>query len=123
MEAITHHQRSFGVVPKIFGFDRVGYSASNIKKAKKLVVKNVGIAPTGKTPWAVSESMRKNIVRERAQVEGGIGTIKSNRYGFNKPYAKSIQAMAQCGQRAILGFNMRKLTSEWSAAQTAAAMI
>ena len=122
LEAIKYHQRSFGKAPKTFGFDRGGYSAANIKKAKKLGVKNVGIAPTGKTAWAVSETLRKSIVRERAQVEGGIGTIKSSRYGFNKPNAKSTAAMAWCGQRAILGFNMRKLTREWTAAQTAAAM-
>ena len=97
--------------------------AANIKKAKKLGGKKiVGIAPTGKTPWVVSETLRKSIVRERAQVEGGIGTIKSSRYGFNKPNAKSTAAMAWCGQRAILGFNMRKLTREWSALQSAAAM-
>lgn len=122
MEAIKYHQRSFGVAPETYGFDRGGYSASNIKQAKKLGVKNVGIAPTGKTPWAVGETMRKKIVRERAQVEGGIGTIKSSRYGFNKPNAKSTAAMARCGQRAILGFNMRKLTREWTAMQEAAAM-
>lgn len=122
LEALKQHQKIFGKAPTTFGFDRGGYSAANIKKAKKLGVKNVGIAPTGKTPWAVSEKLRKSIVRERAQVEGGIGTIKSSRYGFNKPNAKSTAAMARCGQRAILGFNMRKLTREWSAMQSAAAM-
>ena len=73
-------------------------------------------------PVSEMEALRKSIVRERAQVEGGIGTIKSSRYGFNKPNAKSTAAMARCGQRAILGFNMRKLTREWSAMQSAAAM-
>ena len=122
LEALNQHQKIFGKAPTTFGFDRGGYSASNIKKAKKLGVINVGIAPTGKTPWVVSETLRKSIVRERAQVEGGIGTIKSSRYGFNKPNAKSTAAMARCGQRAILGFNMRKLTREWSSMQSAAAM-
>ena len=112
LEAIKQHQRVFQEAPKTYGFDRGGYSSSNIKKAKKLGVKHVGIAPTGKTPWAVSESMRKKIARERAQVEGNIGVIKSSRYGFNKPNAKSTAAMDWCGQRSILGFNMRKLTRE-----------
>ena len=122
LEALNQHQKIFGKAPTTFGFDRGGYSAANIKKAKQLGVKNVGIAPTGKTPWVVSETLRKSIVRERAQVEGGIGTIKSSRYGFNKPNAKSTAAMARCGQRAILGFNMRKLTREWSSMQSAAAI-
>jgi hypothetical protein len=59
LESIKHHQRAFGEVPKTFGFDRGGYSATNVKKAKKLGGKNVGIAPTGKTVWAVGENMRK----------------------------------------------------------------
>ncbi len=84
MEAIRQHQRLFQEIPKKFGFDRGGYSAMNVKNAKKIGVKHVGIAPTGKTPWAVSETKRKEIVRERAQVEAGIGTIKSSRCGFNK---------------------------------------
>jgi hypothetical protein len=122
LEALKQHQKIFGKAPTTFGFDRGGYSAANIKKAKQLGVKNVGIAPTGKTSWVVSETLRKSIVRERAQVEGGIGTIKSSRYGFNKPNAKSTAAMARCGLRAIFGFNMRKLTREWSSMQSAAAM-
>jgi len=121
MESLKQHQRIFHDVPKKFGFDRGGYSASNIKNAKKMGVKHVGIAPTGKTPWAVSETKRKEIVRERAQVEAGIGTIKSSRYGFNKPNAKSTAAMDWCGQRAILGFNMRKLARELLKSQGAAA--
>ena len=116
IEALKQHHLYFGAPPKTYGFDRGGYSAATIKKAKKLGVKNVGIAPTGKASWSVSESMRKKIVRERAQVEGGIGAIKSSRYGFNKPNAKSIQSMAWCGQRSILGFNMRKLTRQMVAA-------
>lgn len=56
----------------------------------------MGIAPTGKTPWTVSETLRKSIVRELAQVEVGIGTIKSFHYGIDKPNAKSVAAMARC---------------------------
>lgn len=46
---------------------------------------------------------------ERALVEGGIGTIKAGKYGFNKPAAKSADTMAMCGQRAVLGFNLNKM--------------
>ena len=75
-------------------------------------VKHVGIAPTGKIRWAVSERKAKEIKCERAQVEGGIGTLKSPRYGFNKPDARSTRAMKTYGQRAFLGFNMMKLIRE-----------
>lgn len=123
LEAIKQHQRLFQKSPRKFGFDRGGYSASNIKSAKKMGVKHVGIAPTGKNPWSVSATKQKEIVRERAHVEAGIGTIKSSRYGFNKPNAKSTAAMDRCGQRAILGFNMRKLTRELQKLQSVAAAV
>ena len=110
--AIEQHLQMFSEAPKIFGFDRGGYSKTNINRVKKLGVKHVGIAPKGKADWDVSETMSKRIRRERAQVEGSIGTIKSAKYGFNKPDARSIPAMARCGQRAILGFNLQKLIKE-----------
>ena len=91
-----------------FDDTRGGYSKVNIHRAKKLGVKNVGIAPTGKTKWSVSEKMSEVIRRERAQVEGVIGSIKSKKYGFNKPNVRSTLAMESSGQRSFLGFNMAK---------------
>ncbi len=52
--------------------------------------------------------MRQELVNERAQVEGGIGTLKCWKYGFNRPAAKSMTAMGICGQRATLGHNLNK---------------
>ena len=112
LEAIQVHKAAFGQAPKTFGFDRGGYSKKNIRLSKKMGVKNVGIAPQGKADWAVSKTMAEQIRRERAQVEGCIGSIKSPIYGFNKPNARSVRAMGTYGHRAILGFNMRKLVRE-----------
>lgn len=120
LEAIKQHVSIFGKAPEVYGFDRGGYSPANIAKAKKLGVKHVGIAPKGKAAWSVSKSMRQRIVRERARVEGSIGTVKAPIYGFNKPRARSTAAMVRCGHRAILGFNMRKLVKEWVATTKAA---
>ena len=108
LQAIHEHVSIFGKAPEIYGFDRGGYSSSNIKKAKNLGVKHVGIAPLGKAPWAVSESMSDKIKQERAQVEGTIGAVKSKKYGFNKPNVKSTSAMEMSGQRSFLGFNFCK---------------
>ena len=82
-------------------------------------VQHVGIAPMGKASWDVSDSMVEKIKCERAQVEGCIGTIKAPIYGFNKPNARSVRAMATYGHRAILGFNMRKLIREQANLQLA----
>lgn len=112
IESVKNHKQYFEKPPKIFGFDRGGYSNANIKRAKKLGVKYVGIAPKGQTPWSVSKAKKRFITRERVQVEGSIGNIKKPVYGFNKPDARSIPAMATYGHRAILGFNIRKLAKD-----------
>ncbi|MCP3686616.1 MAG: hypothetical protein GY861_28595 [bacterium] len=112
LAAVKIHNECFGDVPSIYGYDRGGYSKANIEKIQKMKVKHVGVAPTGKEEWAVSETMRKRIVRERAQVEGVIGSIKRSKYGFNKPDAKSKSTMISYGHRAILGFNFMKMVRE-----------
>jgi len=108
LQAIHEHVSVFGKAPEIYGFDRGGYSQINIKKIKFLGVKHVGIAPAGKAAWSVSESMSERIKRERAQVEGTIGAVKSKKYGFNKPNVKSSSAMEMSGHRSCLGFNLCK---------------
>jgi hypothetical protein len=118
IQAIAEHIDLFGQAPTTFGFDRGGYSLANIKKAKRLGVKNVGIAPKGKASWSVSDTMADKIKRERAQVEGSIGTAKTQKYGFNKPDAKSIAAMETYGHRAFLGMNLRKTLRVMVAQQT-----
>ena len=40
IDAIQKHIEIFGTAPTTYGFDRGGHSAANIKKAKKLGVKN-----------------------------------------------------------------------------------
>lgn len=116
IDAIKEHKALFGKAPRDFGFDRGGFSRANIRRAKKLGVKNVGIAPTGKAEWAVPETKAANIKRERVQVEGCIGTMKSKKFGFNKPNVHSRIAMEMCGHRAILGMNLccmlRKLANQ-----------
>ena len=72
----------------------------------------MGLAPRGKAEWEVSASMKKKLVSERAQVEGGIGTLKCGRYGFNRPAARSARMMGACGQLAALGFNLNKVVRE-----------
>jgi transposase, IS5 family len=112
IQGIKEHISIFDEAPKKFGFDRGGYSKANIRRAKKLGVKQVGIAPTGKAKWSVSEKMAETIRRERAQVEGVIGNLKSKKYGFNKPNAKSTRAMETYGHRSFLGFNLVKMIRE-----------
>ena len=82
---------------------------------KALGLREVALAPRGRTPWPVGQEARKRLLRERAQIEGGIATIKAARYGFNCPPARSEAMMGACGQRAVLGFNTTKLIRELAA--------
>jgi hypothetical protein len=112
VQAVDHCIALFGKAPRAYAYDRAGHSAKNIAELKRKGVEEVGLAPRGSTAWSVSAQMREELVRERAMVEGGIGTIKCRRYGFTRPRARSARMMAYCGQRAVLGFNLNKLVRE-----------
>jgi hypothetical protein len=99
----------FGKAPRAYAYDRGGWSQKNVARLKELKVKEVGLAPRGRAGWAVNESVKKKLVSERAQVEGGIGAVKSSRYNFHRPRARSVRMMGACGQMAVLGFNLNKL--------------
>lgn len=109
IRAVDDHVALFGRPPVAYAYDRGGHNAANVATLKSKGVKEVGLAPKGRTQWAVSAKVREKLVRERAQVEAGIGTIKCSKYGFNRPAARSAAMMGACGQRAVLGFNLTKL--------------
>jgi hypothetical protein len=58
---------------------------------------------------------REKLVKERALVEAGIGAVKSSRYNFHRPRAKSTRMMGVAGQLAVLGFNLNKLARAFAA--------
>jgi Transposase domain (DUF772) len=99
----------FGKAPRGYAYDRAGHSAQNVERLRALGVRDVGLAPRGRTEWEVDGAIRKQLIAERALVEGSIGTIKCAKYGFNRPAARSAAMMGVCGQRAVLGLNLTKL--------------
>jgi len=109
VKGVEDHIALFGKAPRAWAYDRGGWSNANVVKLKKLGVKEVGLAPQGRAGWAVSESTRKKLVNERAKVEAGIGAVKSSRYNFHRPRARSMRMMGAYGQMAVLGFNLNKL--------------
>lgn len=109
VRAVRDHIAKFGKPPRAYAYDRGGWSEANVKELKRLGVKHIGLAPRGRAHWRVSGNVKDTLVSERAQVEGGIGTIKCGKYGFNKPAARSAATMGACGQRAVLGYNLNKL--------------
>jgi hypothetical protein len=109
LSAVDEHIALFGKPPIAYAYDRGGWSKGNVTALKKKGVKEVGLAPRGRAEWKVSAATKKKLVSERAQIEGGIGTIKHAKYGFNRPAARSARMMGFCGQSATLGFNLNKL--------------
>lgn len=108
VKAVDDHIALFGAPPIGYAYDRAGHSEENVALLKAKGVKHVGLAPRGRVKWSVRGAMKNKLVKERAQVEAGIGTIKHSKYGFTKPDARSRPAMAMCGQRAVLGYNLNK---------------
>jgi hypothetical protein len=109
IRAVEDHVASFGQPPAAYAYDHAGSSEKNALTLKEMGVKHIGLAPRGQLGWQVSGKIKETLISERAQVEAGIGSIKSNKYGFNRPAARSVQAMGVAGQRSVLGFNLNKL--------------
>ena len=95
--------------PEWVVYDRGGDSTPTRRKLALAGVKDVGIQPKGKRPGSVAEAVRDQIRSERGQTEGVIGTLKSNRYKFNKPKERLWQTLEMAGPRSILSFNLNKL--------------
>ena len=109
VKSVEECRRLSGRVPKAYAYDRAGHSAANVEELRSVGVRHIGLAPRGRTRWEVSGAMKRRLVSERVKVEGSIGTLKSRRYGFNRPRARSEAMMGECGQRAVLGMNLTKM--------------
>jgi len=109
VRAVREHVAMFGAPPEAYAYDHAGSSEKNAAALRTMGVKHIGLAPRGQMGWQVSGPIKETLISERAQVEAGIGSIKSAKYGFNRPAARSVRAMGVAGQRSVLGFNLNKL--------------
>ena len=107
---VQEHIRIFGEAPKDFGFDRAAWSTEHKKKIRDLGVKNLAIAPKGQAKWEVGPQVKERMVRERAQIEGKIGTMK--RRGLNKCEAKINSRVRMSALRAGLSLNLRRFAKD-----------
>jgi hypothetical protein len=110
LKALAGYRALFGpqATPELVVYDRGGDSTPTPQKLALAGVKQIGIQPKGKRPWSVAEAVRDQIRSERGQTEGVIGTLKSNRYKFNKPKERLWQTLEMAGPRSILSFNLNK---------------
>ena len=110
-KSLAIYQTVFGpeAVPELFVYDRGGHSRDNGRKLKRAGIKKVGIQPKGRAPWLVHGKDRKTVTKERAMMEGRIGSLKSDKYKVNKPKDRKTSTVRASGQRAVVSFNLNKL--------------
>jgi hypothetical protein len=110
LQALAAYRVIFGqtATPELVVYDRGGDSTLTRQRLALEGVKEVGIQPKGNRPWSVAEGVRDQIRSERGRTEGSIGTLKSNRYKFNKPKERLWPTLEMAGPRSILSFNLNK---------------
>lgn len=116
-EVIDHFTKTTGAIPSMLVYDRGADSRSNHQAVRDRGVKRDGIFRKGRLSLKQLSQRSMTIARrERALSEATIATIKSSRYGFNKPRAKSMQGCILKGQLAILGANLNHLALNFAQA-------
>jgi hypothetical protein len=111
LQALAGYRAIFGAhaTPTLLVYDRGGYATATLKALAHEGVKELGIQPKGQGVWHVAEAIRETVRSERGKTEGIIGTLKTDKYGFNKPKERLWQTLEMAGPRSILSFNLNKL--------------
>jgi len=111
LQALAGYRALFGAhaTPELVVYDRGGDATATLKALAHEGVKQLGIQPKGQRAWHVAEDIRQTVRSERGKTEGIIGTLKTDKYGFNKPKERLWQTLEMAGPRSILSFNLHKL--------------
>lgn len=94
--------------PVLMVYDRGGYATATLRALANEGVKEIGIQPKGHGAWHVTEAVRETVRSERGKTEGIIGTLKTDKYGFNKPKERLWQTLEMAGPRSLLSCNLNK---------------
>jgi len=111
LQALAGSRTIFGpeATPELVVYDRGGDATHTREQLAQEGVKQIGIQPKGQRAWQVAEAVRDQVRSERGQTEGIIGTLKSDKYKFNKPKERLWQTLEMAGPKSILSFNLNKL--------------
>ena len=111
LQALAGYRAIFGphATPALLVYDRGGYAWATVRALANEGVKAIGIQPKGHGAWHVAEGVRAIVRSERGKTEGIIGTLKTDKYGFNKPKERLWQTLEMAGPRSLLAFNLNKL--------------
>ena len=110
LQALAGYRAIFGAqaTPALVVYDRGGYATTTLRALTNEGVKQIGIQPKGQGVWHVAEAVRETVRSERGKTEGIIGTLKTDKYGFNKPKERLWQTLEMAGPRSILSYNLNK---------------
>src|SRR5215831_3966761 len=111
LQALAGYRAIFGAqaTPTLMVYDRGGYATATLRALAHAGVKECGIQPKGQGTWCVAKAVRETVRSERGKTEGIIGTLKTDKYGFNKPKERLWQTLEMAGPRSILSYNLNKL--------------
>jgi hypothetical protein len=111
LQALAEYRAIFGAhaTPTLMVYDRGGSATATLKALAREGVKQIGIQPKGTRAWSVAEAVRETVRSERGKTEGSIGTLKTAKYGFNKPRERLWQTLEMAGPRSVLSCNLNKL--------------
>lgn len=115
-EILDHFEQTLGELPKKMVYDRGGDGGKNHRTLKKQGILNCIFRKGRISQPGLGRNTAIMARRERALSEATIATIKTSRYGFNKPRARSSEGCVLKGQAAILGANLAHLARDWGAA-------
>jgi len=111
LQALAGYRAIFGAqaTPALVVYDRGGYATATLNALAREGVQALGIQPKGHGAWRVAEAVRDTVRSERGKTEGIIGTLKSDKYKFNKPKERLWQTLEMAGPQSMLSFNLNKL--------------
>jgi len=114
LQALAGYRAIFGAqaTPTLVVYDRGGYATATLRALANEGVKAIGIQPKGQGAWYVAEAVRETVRSERGKTEGIIGTLKTDKYGFNKPKERLWQTLEMAGPRSILSCNLNKFMQD-----------
>ena len=115
-EVIMNFMNTFGEVPESFIYDRGADSKKNSVFLVEVGVENICIFPKGPRKMDVPPEVLEMARRERSLNEASIANLKSKKYNFTKPRARSPETCDQKGFSAMLGFNLNLLLRDLGSA-------
>lgn len=115
-EVIMNFMDTFSEVPENFIYDRGADSKKNLNFLEDVGVENICVFPKGRRKMDVPSSVLEMARRERSLNEASIAILKSKKYNFTKPRARSPLTCDHKGFSAMLGFNLNLLLRDLGSA-------